>query len=1050
MWLALLVCGALAILASGTTATKLDVARSNGEAVTLNVHMVPHSHDDPGWLKTADQYYTGSNSSIYLASVQYIFDSVVDQLSRDSEKTYTMCEISFLARWWSEQTDEVKDKMRGFIKTKQLAIVNGGWVMHDEAAAHYVSMVDQTTLGHAFLNKELNYKPKVGWQIDPFGHSNTHAWLSYEVGFDSLFFGRIDWADHDKRMSEKKMEMVWKGSSSQSHAAVFTGAFTSGNYGAPQGLCLDRSCVYCRDDPVEDDNKLSTYNLEEKLNILIDAIEYERDHSVGNNVMLKMGADFTYENANSWYKSMDVLIREVRARYGEKYNIFYSTPDKYTEMRAAEAITWSVKKDDFFPYSDCAHCFWSGYFTSRPTLKLLERKSSSFLQTLRQVLVGTVPTDNMLDVATRLTAAVGLVNHHDAITGTSKQHVADDYTKILAGALTQAEELLVQQVTPATASFSVCRYSNESSCPCTQALTVGQQADVVVYNPLPRTDSQTVRVLLTQPFAGVVDALSGAPVPSSLFSHNAKHVLVFAAEDVKALKSRQYRVTIYASAAEAEAAGGAERAVETDYTGRVFSVSSKLLSLDFDAHGLLQHIKRLHASTGELRVEADVSNDLRYYVSYGSPGVPGFKHPAVDSRAPTLKNIVPDARYAAREADVSTQASGAYLFRPFPGDKDPQSIAAAATEPVGIKVLRTSRFTDVVQTFSDWAMQIVRINDVSPAVELDWSVGSIPVGDGFGKEVVSKFTSSLFSGENGANVFYTDANGREFQKRVLNFRPTWDFEVHEPIAGNYYPVTAAMYLKDEVVQENKIPAQLSVLCDRAQAAASLKSGEMEFMVHRRLLADDERGVNEALNETTGGLVGEYPSWTRQGEGIRVSGKHWLLLSELDQGMKELRTAMDRTFAPMLPLYSSSTQQQLQQQQLYSLGAGLGTELPDNVQLMTLQWVPRSDHGQQPNTLLVRLSHQFAEGEDVQLSQPATVDLAQLLAPLRPIAKTLVELNLSGNQQRGDMLKNKVHWDYSDSDSESKEAPTPLIADGFSSVVTLTPMDIRTFTIQVEM
>jgi hypothetical protein len=259
-----------------------------------------------------------------------------------------------------------------------------------------------------------------------------------------------------------------------------------------------------------------------------------------------------------------------------------------------------------------------------------------------------------------------------------------------------------------------------------------------------------------------------------------------------------------------------------------------------------------------------------------------------------------------------------------------------------------------------------------------------------------------------------------------------------------------MYLKDEVVQENKIPAQLSVLCDRAQAAASLKSGEMEFMVHRRLLADDERGVNEALNETTGGLVGEYPSWTRQGEGIRVSGKHWLLLSELDQGMKELRTAMDRTFAPMLPLYSSSTQQQLQQQQLYSLGAGLGTELPDNVQLMTLQWVPRSDHGQQPNTLLVRLSHQFAEGEDVQLSQPATVDLAQLLAPLRPIAKTLVELNLSGNQQRGDMLKNKVHWDYSDSDSESKEAPTPLIADGFSSVVTLTPMEIRTFTIQVEM
>jgi hypothetical protein len=39
--------------------------------------------------------------------------------------------------------------------------------MHDEAAAHYVGMVDQTTLGHRFIASTFGeeYLPRVGWQV---------------------------------------------------------------------------------------------------------------------------------------------------------------------------------------------------------------------------------------------------------------------------------------------------------------------------------------------------------------------------------------------------------------------------------------------------------------------------------------------------------------------------------------------------------------------------------------------------------------------------------------------------------------------------------------------------------------------------------------------------------------------------------------------------------------------------------------------------------------------------------------------------------------------
>lgn len=57
-------------------------------------------------------------------------------------------------------------------------------------------------------------RPKVGWQIDPFGHSREMASIFAQLGFDGLLLGRIDYQDKSFRFKTKSAEMLWQGSDS--------------------------------------------------------------------------------------------------------------------------------------------------------------------------------------------------------------------------------------------------------------------------------------------------------------------------------------------------------------------------------------------------------------------------------------------------------------------------------------------------------------------------------------------------------------------------------------------------------------------------------------------------------------------------------------------------------------------------------------------------------------------------------------------------------------------------------------------------------------------
>ena len=52
-----------------------------------------------------------ANNSIQIAGVQYIYDSVIDELWKDPEKKFVSVEIEFFSHWWKELNWETKEKV---------------------------------------------------------------------------------------------------------------------------------------------------------------------------------------------------------------------------------------------------------------------------------------------------------------------------------------------------------------------------------------------------------------------------------------------------------------------------------------------------------------------------------------------------------------------------------------------------------------------------------------------------------------------------------------------------------------------------------------------------------------------------------------------------------------------------------------------------------------------------------------------------------------------------------------------------------------------------
>uniref|UniRef100_A0A7N2KY22 Alpha-mannosidase n=1 Tax=Quercus lobata TaxID=97700 RepID=A0A7N2KY22_QUELO len=975
----------------------------------LNVHLVAHTHDDVGWLKTVDQYYVGSNNSIQGACVQNVLDSLVPALLADPNRKFIYVEqaslLAFFQRWWRNQGEKIQHVVKQLLSSGQLEFINGGMCMHDEAATHYIDMIDQTTLGHRFIKEEFGIVPRIGWQIDPFGHSAVQAYLlGAELGFNSLFFGRIDYQDRAKRINEKSLEFVWQGSKSLgSSAQIFAGAFPKNYEPPPGGFYYEVN----DDSPiVQDDINLFDYNVQERVDAFVAAAVSQANITRTNHIMWTMGTDFKYQYAHTWFRQMDKLIHYVNE--DGRVNALYSTPSIYTDAKYATDESWPTKTDDFFPYADSANAFWTGYFTSRPALKRYVRIMSGYYLAARQ-LEFFKGRSNSGPNTNSLADALAIAQHHDAVTGTEKQHVANDYAKRLSIGYTEAEELVASSLSSLaqstsntgcknpTLKFQQCPLLNISYCPGSEVdLSQGKKLVVVVYNSLGWKRNDVIQIPVINENVTVYD-FEGREIESQLLPPASAYVDL-----------RNYYVRAYLG----------QSPTETPKYLLAFSVS--VPPLGFSTYTISSAKK---PGTGSTRSSVHrFQNSKKYTVEVGQGNLKltfstdqGKMINYVNSRSLVEESVEQSYSYYSgyNGSDKDPQNSGAYVFRPngtFPIKPEGQ---------VALTVLRGPVVEEVHQQINPWIYQTTRLHNGKEHAEVEFIVGPIPIDDGIGKEVATQITTSMVTNK----TFYSDSNGRDFIKRIRDYRTDWDLEVNQPVAGNYYPINLGIYMQDN-------EKEFSILVDRSLGGSSIVDGQMELMLHRRLLLDDSKGVAEALNETVCVL--------NKCTGLTIQGKFYFRFDPLGEGAKWRRTFGQEIYSPLLLAFAEQDGDNGMSSHVASFsGIDSSYSLPDNVALITLQEL---DDGK----VLLRLAHLYEIGEDKNLSVMTSVELKRLF-PGKKIGK-VTETNLSANQERTEMEKKRLVWKVEGSSQEENKVVRGGPVDPAKLVVELAPMEIRTFVI----
>ncbi|XP_062334959.1 alpha-mannosidase 2 isoform X1 [Osmerus eperlanus] len=828
-----------------------DITYQNNEwdSQPLQVFVVPHSHNDPGWLKTFDDYYRDQT--------QHILNNMVVKLHEDHRRKMIWSEISYFSKWWDSIDDQKRDAVKSLVERGQLEMATGGWVMPDEANSHYFALIDQLLEGHQWLERNLGVKPVTGWAVDPFGHSPTQAYLLKQAGLSNMLIQRVHYSVKKHLASSKSLEFYWRQNWDQEastdilcHMMPFYSYDVPHTCGPDPKICcqfdfkrLPGGRVSCpwRVPP----QPITEGNIQERVQMLLDQYRKKSKLFRTKVVLVPLGDDFRYTEALEWdqqfqnyQKLFDYMNSHpelhVKAQFGTVTDYFVALRQQATAQPDAgvndvPGASLPVLSGDFFTYADRDDHYWSGYFTSRPFYKRLDRTLESHLRAaeiLFSLAMASIkhsgkPTDfpavenyKLLSEARR---NLGLFQHHDAITGTGKDWVVVDYGTRLFHSILNVKQVMVNSAHWLVLSDKNT-YSHDPSHSFLQMDDIQPAQDalprktvlkisaklrsLVIYNPTEQDRSSVVTVYVNTPHIRVLTA-HGLPVPSQV------------------------------SAVWEDATTASKESFQLSFVAQVPALGLGVYQLGEGLSGVAEKSDYIFLQEGsQLTVSVDHFNtelpqDVTTPLSIQNPHLQLWTSTATGlmerlrRKEGGMEHQI-KVQFAWYGTTNNRDKSGAYLFLP-----DGEAKLFTPKKPPVIRVTQGPIFSEITTTFHQLThtIRLYNLQGVEgQAVEI---CNTVDIRGEFNREIAMRITSDLDSEDR----FFTDLNGYQIQPRRTMAKL--------PLQANFYPMTSMAYIQDH-------SSRLTLITAQSLGAASLKPGQLEVIMDRRLNQDDNRGLGQGV------------------------------------------------------------------------------------------------------------------------------------------------------------------------------------------------------------